>query len=90
MRREREFRTENRIARHLRASKLPLEKTLETVDQARLGRKLKAHIKILVEGTFLERGENALAFGNPGSGNPHLLCAIGQELIYQGKERKVR
>lgn len=85
MQREREVRTENRIARHLRASKLPLEKTLETFDQARLERKIKAHIRILVEGTFLNRCENVLAFGNPGSGKTHLLCAIGQELIHQGK-----
>ena len=85
MRHEREARTRNRIARHLRASKLPLEKTLETFDQGRLGRKLKAHIKVLAEGTFLDRCENVLAFGNPGSGKTHLLCAIGQELIDQGK-----
>ena len=25
-----------------------------------------------------------LAFGNPGSGKTHLLCAIGQELIHRG------
>ena len=68
MRREREARTQNRIARHLRASKLPLEKTLETFDQGRLGRKIKAHIKVLVEGTFLERCENVLAFGNRDAG----------------------
>jgi len=85
MRHEREARRRNRIARHLRASKLPLEKTLETFDQGRLGRKLKAHIKVLAEGTFLDRCENVLAFGNPGSGKTHLLCAIGQELIDQGK-----
>ena len=29
--------------------------------------------------------ENVLAFGNPGSGKTHLLCAIGQELIHQGR-----
>lgn len=85
MQREREARTQNRIARHLRASKLPLEKTLDTFDQGRLGRKIKAHMKVLIEGTFLQRCENVLAFGNPGSGKTHLLCAIGQELIYQGK-----
>lgn len=85
MRHERETRIRNRIARDLRASKLPLEKTLETFDQTRLDRKIKAHVKVLVDGTFLDRCENVLAFGNPGSGKTHLLCAIGQELIYQGK-----
>ena len=33
----------------------------------------------------MDRQENILAFGNPGSGKTHLLSAIGQELIYQGR-----
>ncbi len=35
----------------------------------------------LLDGSFLDRCENILAFGNPGSGKTHLLCAIAQELI---------
>ena len=27
-----------------------------------------------------------LAFGNPGSGKTHLLCAVAQELIHQGRQ----
>jgi DNA replication protein DnaC len=34
---------------------------------------------------FLTRCENVLAFGNPGSGKTHLLCALGHALIEQGK-----
>lgn len=37
--------------------------------------------KTLLDGEFLDRRENLLVFGNPGSGKTHLLCAIGQELI---------
>lgn len=33
----------------------------------------------------MDHKENILAFGNPGSGKTHLLCAIGQELIRKGK-----
>jgi len=44
-----------------------------------------AHLKVLVDGSFLDRCENVLAFGNPGSGKTHLLCAIGQELIERGR-----
>ena len=38
----------------------------------------------MLDGSFLSRTENVFAFGNPGSGKTHLLCAVGQELIYQG------
>ena len=38
-----------------------------------------------MEGNFLDRTENVLAFGNPGSGKTHLLCALGHELILKGR-----
>lgn len=81
-----EERRQNRIARLLRASKLPLEKSLQAFERKRLPRKVAAHLDALLEGSFLDRAENVLAFGNPGSGKTHLLCAIGQELIQQGRQ----
>jgi DNA replication protein DnaC len=33
----------------------------------------------------VERAENVLAFGLPGRGKTHLLCAIGHELVNQGR-----
>jgi len=85
MEREREVRSHNRIQRMLRESKLPLEKSLDAFEMARLSSKLAAQVKALVDGFFVERSENILAFGNPGSGKTHLLCAIGHELILQGR-----
>jgi DNA replication protein DnaC len=86
MEREREVRSHNRIQRMLRASKLPLEKNLDNFEMNRLPTKLKTQIKTLIDGSFVGRAENLLAFGNPGSGKTHLLCAIGQELIQQGRK----
>ncbi len=83
--RESETRRANRVARFLRESKLPLEKTLEAFDRKRLPRKVDQQVAVLLEGSFLDRRENVLAFGNPGSGKTHLLCAIGQELVQQGR-----
>jgi DNA replication protein DnaC len=85
MEREREIRRHNRIQRLLRESKLPLEKSLEAFDMDRLSSMLAAQVDALLDGSFLDRSENVLAFGNPGSGKTHLLCAIGQELILQGR-----
>jgi len=84
---ERDVRRQRRIERALRASNLPLEKTLETFDRQRLPRKVDAHLNVLLEGAFLDRCENVLAFGQPGSGKTHLLCAIGLELVHA--ERRV-
>jgi DNA replication protein DnaC len=83
--RECETRQHNRIARLLRESKLPLEKTLQSFDRQRLPRKVDAHLGVLLDGGFTGRHENVLAFGNPGSGKTHLLCAVAQELIQQGQ-----
>lgn len=83
--RECQERRERRIERLLRASKLPLEKTLDSFDMKRLPQKAARQAKALLDGTFLDRRENVLAFGNPGSGKTHLLSALGQELIRQGR-----
>jgi DNA replication protein DnaC len=83
--RERESRRVNRIARLLRDSKLPLEKSLQSFDRKRLPRKVDQQISMLVEGEFLDRRENVLAFGNPGSGKTHLLCALAHELVQRGR-----
>ena len=78
-------RRENRVARLLQASKLPLEKTLENFDLKRLPQKAARQVRTLMDGGFLDRRENVLAFGNPGSGKTHLLSALGQELIRAGR-----
>jgi DNA replication protein DnaC len=80
-----ETRRQNRIARYLRESKLPPSKTFENFNKKRLPAKVGTHLSVLTSGSFLERSENILAFGNPGSGKTHLLCAIGHELILRGK-----
>ena len=80
-----EARRQNRIARNLRASKLPTSKTFANFDKKRLPAKVAAHLNVLTDGSFLKRCENVMAFGNPGSGKTHLLCAIGHQLIEQGR-----
>ena len=87
MEREREVRRQNRIQRLLRESKLPLEKSLEAFEMSRLSSMLAAQFNALLEGSFVDRSENVLAFGNPGSGKTHLLCAIAQELIHRQGRR---
>ena len=82
---ESQVRRVNRIERLLRASRIPREKTIEALDLERFGRTVALQVRTLLEGGFIDRKENILAFGNPGSGKTHLLCAIGQELIHAGR-----
>jgi len=82
--REWEGRRNHRIERFLRASRLPLEKNFESFERKRLPAKVEAQLSMLLEGSFVERSENVLVFGNPGSGKTHILCALGHELIFRG------
>ena len=79
-------RRQNRIQRLLKESQLPLEKNMAAFDLKRLPQKVAIQTKALLDGSFIESRENILAFGNPGSGKTHLLSAICQELILQGKK----
>ncbi len=80
-----ETRWQNRVSRNLYVSKLPPSKTFDNFDKKRLPTKVVNHLNVLINGSFLSRSENILAFGNPGSGKTHLLCAIGHALIEKGK-----
>lgn len=77
-------RRRRRIERHLKDSDLPREKTLATLVKSRLPVKVGKMLPGLCEGGFVERGDNVLAFGLPGRGKTHLVCAIGHELIQRG------
>jgi DNA replication protein DnaC len=79
-----EERRRRRTERHPKDSELPGEKTLATISRARLPPKIQKTLPSLCEGGFVERGENLLAFGLPGRGKSHLVCAIGHELVQRG------
>jgi DNA replication protein DnaC len=83
--REIQSRRVRRLERLLRESRLPLAKTLEALDLKRLPVKVVQQVRALLDGTFLDRCENVLVFGNPGSGKTHILSAISHELIRSGR-----
>jgi len=85
LRQECESRRQKRIARYLKESRLPLEKTLNAFEMKRLPGKALHQVKALLDGEFIDRHENLLVFGAPGSGKTHLVSGIGQELIKKDK-----
>jgi len=84
VKRECEERADKRTLRYLRESRLPLEKSMEIFERKRLPPKVNGLVDLLLEGSFVGRNAYVLAFGNPGSGKTHLLCAIGQALVLEG------
>lgn len=84
-RRECQARQANRIETLLRQSRLPLDKTLDNFKLKRLPTKATRQVRSLLDGSFVDRKENLLAFGRPGSGKTHLLAGIAQELVRQGR-----
>src|SRR5712692_718277 len=83
--RECQQRQHNRIERLLKTSRLPLEKSWSALDLKRLPAKVVQQLRGLLSGEFLDRRENVLVFGAPGSGKTHALCAVAQELVRAGR-----
>lgn len=81
---EAQERHERRITRLRRASKLPPGKTFGTLDEGRLPPALVRRLQELAGGDFLDEATNVLAFGLPGVGKSHAMCAVGHALIERG------
>ena len=56
----------------------------QTLNRAKVPAKVQKQLPTLCEGGFVERGDNLLAFGLPGRGKTHIVCAIGHELVQRG------
>jgi DNA replication protein DnaC len=78
-------RRQRRIQRLLHAAKLPPGKTFDTFLDARLPSRLTQKLHDLSTGAFLDRADNVLAFGLPGTGKTHAACALGHALVLAGR-----
>jgi len=67
----------------LKRSRLPEGKTLATLNDEFLSLNARRLLPSFLEGHFVDRCENILAFGLPGRGKTHYLAAIAHELILQ-------
>jgi DNA replication protein DnaC len=83
--RECQQRQHHRLERLLKASKLALEKSWSALDLKRLPAKVAQQLRGLLSGDFLDRRENVLVFGPPGSGKTHALNAVALELVRTGR-----
>ena len=71
--------------RRIKAAKFPVLKTLDNFDFAQQPSINKTLIVELVRGEYLDKRENILLLGNPGTGKTHLATALGHAACMQGK-----
>ncbi len=77
-----EQRRNRKLERLIRQSQLPDGKTLATLDEKLFSFQIRRTLAGLLEGNFVERADNVLAFGLPGRGKTHFLAAVARELIF--------
>jgi DNA replication protein DnaC len=74
--------------RRLREAAFPVPKTIETFDFGAQPSLNEPLVRELLGGEYLQRRENVLLVGNPGTGKTHLASALGFAACAQG--RRVR
>jgi DNA replication protein DnaC len=78
-------RHQSRIVRLMRNANLLAGKTWEQFQWSRVPLHVRQQFETLRQGTFLDRHDNVLIFGRPGSGKTMLLSALGDQLVKQGR-----
>jgi DNA replication protein DnaC len=81
---ERNRREENKRRRQYKNAKLPFEKGLEDFDFSFQPSINKRQIQELSTGQYLQRNENIVFIGQPGTGKTHLSIALGLEALGRG------
>jgi DNA replication protein DnaC len=81
-----DHRQQKRIEVLLNNAKLPRNKLIEDFDVKRIPDLSPGLIKRLIEGSFIDRCENILIFGNPGTGKSHLCIGLAREWCLRGRK----
>lgn len=82
-----EYRQQKRIERLTKQAQLPCDKSLDELNLKRLkGALSPSQLKTLQEGSFIDRKENLLIFGNPGTGKTHLCIGLAQAWCQRGRK----
>jgi DNA replication protein DnaC len=83
---ELEQRHQKCVQQLIKLAKLPRNKLLLDFDIAMIPGLHPGVIKNLSNGDFIDRNENLLIFGNPGTGKSHLSIALTREWCLQGRK----
>ena len=73
-------------SRRLKAARFPTHKTLETFDFKAQPSVNPVLVSELMRGEYIDRRDNILMMGNPGTGKTHLATALAMEACARGKK----
>ncbi|MEW6448574.1 MAG: IS21-like element helper ATPase IstB [Bacillota bacterium] len=82
--REISHREESSLKRRLHLARFPLQKSLDDFDFRVLPQLEEALVWQLATGEFVERRENIIMIGNPGTGKTHITIGLGRRLCQKG------
>ncbi len=77
-------RSNEKTAYYLKLAKLRLPATVEQIECSPSRNLTKQQLSTLLEGHYLQRGENVLITGATGCGKSYLACALGHQACIQG------
>jgi DNA replication protein DnaC len=77
-------RSNEKTAYYLKLAKLRLPAIAEQIECSTVRNLTKQQLATLLEGHYLERGENVLITGATGCGKSYLACALGHQACMQG------
>lgn len=83
--RELEQRRNNGIKRRMRYAKFPVKKYLEDFDRSKYKSEFRSKFDELETLNFIDKKENIILIGSPGSGKSHYSVALSIKAITQGK-----
>lgn len=83
--REYDLRKNNGIKTRLRRAKFPVKKYLEDFDHTKYGKEFRDKFSELETLKFINKKENVILIGTPGSGKTHYSIAISTKAIMAGK-----
>ena len=77
-------RANEKTAYYLKLAKLRLPATAEQIECSPSRNLTKQQMATLMEGRYLQQGENVLITGATGCGKSYLACALGHQACFQG------
>lgn len=77
-------RQDNQLLRRVRLARFPLNKSLDDFRFNNLPHVQEALVWELAQGEFVQKRENVIMIGNPGTGKTHLAIGLGRRLCKEG------